>query len=205
MTTTNRTNDADAVAAALRDAFVGWQCRLRQMAVRQEGGRPSPGMRPKVLATNGGELAAAVTVLLIERDGDDTTRQFRHMVKKTHDPQQRYEAAIAFLSSAYYQHPEAFDDTVTALFQRGAALARSLLGLGRAILVFQHYGQSFRLPCAIAELGEDDASWQATYWHNALFNPAIPPHPHVLAFTPGWTQATAFPPVEAAGASGPLG
>jgi len=32
----------------LRDQFVGWQCRLRQLAVRQDGGRPSAGMKPRV-------------------------------------------------------------------------------------------------------------------------------------------------------------
>jgi hypothetical protein len=34
--------------AALRDHFLGWQCRIRQYAVRHGGGRPSSGMRPSV-------------------------------------------------------------------------------------------------------------------------------------------------------------
>ncbi len=36
----------EAVQAALRDHFLGWQCRLRQMAVRDAGGRPTSGLRP---------------------------------------------------------------------------------------------------------------------------------------------------------------
>ena len=191
------TEGGDEAPRALRDHFLGWQCRVRQMAVRQDGGRPSPGMRPRLLAPDGATISEGVTIVLVEADPDDTTKQFRHMVKKTHDPLQRYEAAIRFLSAAYFQHPENFDDTLTALFQRGGALPRMLSGLGLAVMVFQQFGQSFRLPCTVAELGEDDPLWQATYWHNALFNPAIPPRPHVLAFTPDWPGATAFPPVEA--------
>ena len=34
-------------ADRIRDHFLGWQCRIRQIAMRQEGGRPSPGMRPR--------------------------------------------------------------------------------------------------------------------------------------------------------------
>ncbi|MGI9302640.1 MAG: hypothetical protein ACR2RB_08035 [Gammaproteobacteria bacterium] len=33
---------------ALRDYFLGWQCRVQQIAVRQHGGRPDDGMCPSV-------------------------------------------------------------------------------------------------------------------------------------------------------------
>ena len=55
-------------AKTLRDDFVAWQCRIRQIAMRQDGGRPSPGMRPRVLDASGGEIAPALTVLLVPRD-----------------------------------------------------------------------------------------------------------------------------------------
>ena len=42
----------------LRDHFLAWQCRIRQIAMRQDGGRPSPGMRPRVLNTAGREVCA---------------------------------------------------------------------------------------------------------------------------------------------------
>ena len=38
----------EAAEAALRDHFLGWQCRLRQLAVREAGGRPTSGMRPEL-------------------------------------------------------------------------------------------------------------------------------------------------------------
>ena len=38
-----------SAAKTLRDDFLAWQCRIRQIAMRQDGGRPSPGMRPRDL------------------------------------------------------------------------------------------------------------------------------------------------------------
>ena len=43
---------------ALRDHFLAWQCRIRQIAMRQDGGRPSPGMRPRVLDAIGPRIVA---------------------------------------------------------------------------------------------------------------------------------------------------
>jgi hypothetical protein len=54
-----------ARAQKLRDDFLGWQCRIRQIAMRQDSGRPSPGMRPRVLDTAGREIAPALTVLIV--------------------------------------------------------------------------------------------------------------------------------------------
>jgi hypothetical protein len=186
-------------ARALREHFLGWQCRIRQQAVRREGGRPSPGMRPKIVLGTNEVVAEAVTVLIAEDEPTVMTDQFRHIVKRTHDPRARYEAALRLLASAYYQHPENFADRLTALFGRGAVIVGRLVAAGRCVLAFQQHGQSYRLPCAIETLGEDDPAWQATFWHNAMFNAALPAHADVLAFEPDWSAATAFPPVEMPG------
>lgn len=168
------------------------------MAVRDDGGRPSAGMRPAVQDAAGTVLAEAVTVVIAEAEPATTTAEFRHIVRRTNDPARRYEAALQFLAAAYYQHPENFDDRPIALFPPDSALARRLVVAGRCVLAFRQHGQSFRLPCATTALAENDPSWQATYWHNAMFNPAMPQGPVVVAFDPDWAAATAFPPVEAA-------
>ena len=188
----------ESAQESLRAHFLGWQCRIRQKAVREDGGRPSQGMRPAVQDAAGAPLAVAVTVVIAEADPATTTAEFRHMVRRTQDPAKRYEAAIRFLASAYYQHPETFSDRMTALFPPGAQLATRLVAAGRCVLSFREYGQSYRLPSAVVRLDGDDPFWQAIYWHNALFNPAMPPDPLVIAFDPDWGEATAFPPVEAA-------
>ena len=40
----------------IRDRFLAWQCLIRQTAMREQGGRPSPGMRPRVLDTSGSKV-----------------------------------------------------------------------------------------------------------------------------------------------------
>ncbi len=37
----------------IRDNFLGWQCRIRQHAMRRDGGRPCAGMRPRAMAAPG--------------------------------------------------------------------------------------------------------------------------------------------------------
>jgi hypothetical protein len=182
---------ADPAAAFLRDRFLNWQCRLRKKAVREQGGRPSPGMRPRVLLLDGRELAPAVTVLLIERDAQASTDQFRHIVRKTNDPRERYAAGLRVLSASHYQDPSTFGDVLTALFSAESAAARELLGAARCVLEFEEGAQGFGVPCAVAELAEGEAAWEATYWHNHLFNPEPPNRVRILAFVPDWGAAEA--------------
>jgi hypothetical protein len=181
----------DAAQDALRRAFLGWQCRIRQIAVRDHGGRPTRGMRP-VLEVAGQRLGS-ITVVLNKRDGGESTTQFRFMVKKTHDPLERYETAMRHLAAAYYQRPESFSDQMTALFAPDASLPRQIAGRGDCVLIFEQFRQSWRLPCAARLLGPDAAEYQATYWHNALFNEHLPGEVQIVAFAPDWTHAEADP------------
>ena len=185
----------DAPGAALRDHFLGWQCRVRQHAVRQYGGRPSPGMRPRVAHIGGSELAAAMTVVLVEKGPGESTALFRHIVRKTHDPERRYRDALKALSSAYYQAPANFSDVMTALFAAQSALAGTLVSQARCVLEFEQFSQGYRIPCGVVALADDDPAYQATYWHNHMFNPVMPGAVRVLAFTPDWPRAAAHPPV----------
>lgn len=175
----------------MREAFIGWQCRIRQHAMRVHGGRPSPAMRPRVLDAQGREIAAAVTVLLIEENPADSTAQFRHMLRRTHDPAARLDAAVRLLSASHYQTSKGFSDRMTALFSHQSAIAAALLEDGECRLEFDQFSQRYSLPCAVCALAEDDPAFQASYWHNALFNPALPGSVQILAFTPDWDKAVA--------------
>ena len=57
-----------AAAEALCREFIGWQCRLRQLAAREDGGRPSTGMRPRVLAEDGREISPGMVALIVESE-----------------------------------------------------------------------------------------------------------------------------------------
>jgi hypothetical protein len=182
----------EPAATALRDEFVGWQCRIRQLSARQAGGRPSPGMRPRVLTPEGDELAPGITVLIVEAEPKDSTALFRFQYLKTHDPIERYDKAIEILSASYFQQPRNFGDALTALFGPQSTLVARLLNHGRCVLEFEEYSQAYRLPCAVAALAESDPLYQATYWHNHLFNPDLPPGIHILCFTPDWAHASGW-------------
>lgn len=182
-------------SARVREHFLGWQCRVRQHAVRHAGGRPSPGMRPHVIIGRQKELLGPITMLIIKREPEETTAQFRHMAQRTHDPGDRYDSALRTLAAAYYQRPEEFSDEMTALFGPGFSIASRLLKARHGTLDFEQYNQRYQIPCTVSDLPEKHPAYQATYWHNSLFNPAIPSDIQILAFRPDWRRATADPPI----------
>lgn len=186
-------NDTVERTLALRHHFLGWQCRIRQYAIRESGGRPTPGMRPTVTLADAGESMGRITVLVLKRDSAHPTAQFRHLVKKTHDPVERYTSALKFLAAAYYQNPHEFADEMTALFGPDSNLAARLLDAGACVLEFEQFSQRYRLSCNTRRLAEDDPAWQATYWHNSLFNPHIPGASTIVGFEPQWDASSAEP------------
>lgn len=181
-----------AANGRLCQAFLGWQCRLRQLAVREDEARPTAGMRPKL--TVAGQDAGTIIVVLVLKDPEETTQEFRHIVKRTQDPRERYEAALRYLQSSYFQAPARFDDRLTAVFGIDAELPKRLSGRRDCVLAFEQFSQRFRLPCSAESLEPDDPAFQATYWHNALFNPSLPAHVQMLRFQPDWSRAEASPP-----------
>jgi hypothetical protein len=183
---------------AVRDYFLGWQCRIRQIAMREDGGRPSPGMRPRVLSTTGREIAPALTVLIVLKEPEETTAFFRFQVQKSNDPQDILQRGLAFLQAEYFQRPKDFSDRMTAALPPDSRVAAMLLEDETCVLEFDQFRQFYRLPCAVFALTTGDPAREATLWHNRLFNPALPDDVTVLAFRPDWAQAEARPIAEAA-------
>ncbi len=103
-------------ADALRDHFLGWQCRIRQIAMRQDGGRPSPGMRPGVRTRDGRVLSPAVTVLLLPAEPRESTAFFKFQVQRSNDAREVYDRALAFLQADFFQEPHTFSDRLYAVF-----------------------------------------------------------------------------------------
>jgi hypothetical protein len=176
---------------ALRDDFLGWQCRIRQIAMRQDGGRPSPGMRPRVLRASGEEIAQALTVLLVPKKPDESTSFFRFQVMRTQDPRDLYQRGLAYLQADYFHRPETFSDRLSAVLDAASALAATLLAEKTCVLEFDQFSQIFRLPCAVRRLDERDGARAASLWHNRIFNPALPDNAIVLELRPDWDKAVA--------------
>ena len=177
----------------IRNHFLNWQCRIRQIAMRQQGGRPAQGMRPQVLLKGGEVVSPGITIVLVPQDPEESTDFFRFQCQKTHDPAQIYEKGLQFLQGTHFQQARTFNDEMTALFDGASEMAQTLLNEGECLLAFEQFAQRYKMFCTVRRLNEEDAEWQATYWHNRLFNPALASDALVLGFQPDWSSAQADP------------
>jgi hypothetical protein len=179
-------------ATALCREFLGWQCRIRQLAVRQEGGRPSAGMRPRVTSVNGEALSEGIVTLITEAEPAESTQLFRYQYLRSQDPNERYDSMLEILQGSYFQEPARFSDLITALFGAESSLAVQLLREGRCVLDFEQYTQGYRIPCAVTRLAEPHRAHQATLWHNRMFNHQLPADVQIVGFRPDWPHASAY-------------
>jgi hypothetical protein len=177
----------------LKSSFIAWQCRLRQMAMRDHGGVPMPGFKPKVSSLKGELIMAEMTTLLVPENPEDSTAFFRFQLQKTNDHRQAFEAGLKYLAADFYQLPELFSDEITAVFAKGSAMAQHILRLKTVILDFEQYAQRYRMACAVKRLGLRDIAREASLWHNRLFNPNLGNNAEVLSFRPNWKNAMAEP------------
>ena len=177
----------------IQDYFIGWQCRVRQYAMRNSEGRPSSGMRPCVLLKDGTEVASAATLLLVPIHPQESIQQFRFMALKTNDPRDRLKKAIELLSSTFYQHVENFSGVMTGLFSGSSETVKTLVNKKSCVLEFDYQQQSFRIPFRVKMLQNKEPEYEFTYWHNYLFNPYLSPEVKVLGFDPNWSGAFADP------------
>jgi hypothetical protein len=179
--------------SALKMSFLGWQCRIRQMAMRDHGGAPMPAMRPSVSSRKGKMLVPEMTILLVPLMPQESTAFFRFQVQKTNDERQAFEAGIKYLGGDYYQQPELFSDEMTAIFAPGSYIAADLVKAKTVLLDFAQYGQNYRMFCAVRRLPQRSSAREASLWHNRLFNPVLPNDAEVLSFKPDWKNAVADP------------
>ncbi|RMF41380.1 MAG: hypothetical protein D6754_01145 [Alphaproteobacteria bacterium] len=176
-------------------AFLKWQCRTRQIAMREAAGRPDDSMMPAVFLPGAAEPMGHIITVLNRLPAHSVTAELRHMAARTADPAQRRQSAVAFLAAEYYQRAERFSDLLTATFAPQSHGAARLREAGRARLVFEAYSQRFDLACRVWRLAEHHPLHAATLAHNRLFNPSLPPGTEVLGFEPDWQESRAEPEV----------
>lgn len=173
--------------------FRKWQCRVRQRSVREYGGRPDEAIQPWLTLAGQDEPLMQITTVLIKKQPGDDNAQLRFINQKTEDPHERYKKGLEHLQEWFYQYPDEFSDRITALFRPESRVPDRLLQDGRCQLHFADRHRSYRFPCKVSELGEESAAYQATYWHNSVFNPELPGGVRILAFDPHWSRAEADP------------
>ena len=157
--------------------------------MREDGGRPSPGMRPAVLAGDGTELSPGIILLMVREDSEESTEFLKFQVKKQNDPQEIYNKALTFLQSTHYHRAAEFTDEMTGLFAPNSSLAARLLHEGRCTLRFGQFGQGYRLRCDVRQLNSAEPAYQASLWHNRVFNTALGDNVSILGFQPDWSMS----------------
>ena len=175
----------------LRDRFLGWQCRIRQIAVRRHDGRPTDGLTPIVSAADENAPVARIVTVLCKRPEYSATMELRHLARRTHDPAERRENALKFFAERYYQAAGEFSDILTASFPPDSKTAASLLYNRECTLTFKQFSQRFDLKCTVRRLSRNNPLRDATFWHNLLFNPRLPADCIILGFEPDWSKSSA--------------
>lgn len=178
----------------LQMTFLRWQCRVRQMAMRDQEGRPDDAITPAVYLPGEDEAMGHIITLLNKSPGYSVTAELDYMAAKTNDPAQRRDQALQFLAAGYYQNAVEFSDILTATFPPGSEGAKTLHEAGHVTLVFEAFNQRFDLKCKVWRLAAHNPLHAATIAHNRLFNPALPPGTEVLGFEPDWDASSAVSP-----------
>ena len=198
----------------MRDGFLRWQCRIRQIAMRRHDGRPTSGMTPLVSPTRRSVPGSAqgpaqgptqgltgstdpivrIVTVLCRRPEHSATMELRHMARCTHDPGERREAALKFFAERYYQAAHEFSDTLTASFPPDSGAAAELLAGRECRLAFEQFSQRYDVRCTVRRLSENNPLREATFWHNLLFNPRLSADCIILGFEPDWSKSEADPP-----------
>lgn len=184
--------DSDS-SSPLREKFLKWQCRTRQMMMRDNGGRPDDAIMPDVVLPGESEPLGAVITILNKAPGHSVTTELRHMARKTHDPAQIRNQALQFFSATYYQKHQEFLDILTATFPPGSPGAARIRGAGNCRLLFDAYAQRFDIACKVWHLAAHNPLHEATMAHNRLFNPALSAEAVILGFEPDWKNSSATP------------
>ena len=177
----------------LRDAFLRWQCRVRQISMRENFGRPDGAIKPRLTLNRDSEPVGNIITVLSRNSSHSKTPEMRHMVQSIFDPSQRREKAIQFFSEIYYQKFLQFSDTLTAAFSPNSPVAEAICAAKASSLTFENYGQRFDLDCTVSTLPKKNPLFQATWWHNKLFNPHLLPDTVILGFEPDWSRSSAEP------------
>ena len=183
----------DSANQKLRDSFLRWQCRIRQIAMRGHDGRPTSGMTPLLSAVQGGEPVARIVTVLCKRPEHSATMELRHMARRTHDPAERRESALKFLAERYYQSSREFSDILTASFPPDSRTATALLEHRECRLAFEQFSQRFVVHCTVRRLSPNNPLREATFWHNLLFNSRLSGDCVILGFDPDWPKSEAEP------------
>lgn len=157
--------------------------------MREAMGRPNDAIAPVAYLEAGSEPLGQIVTVICKLQAYSKTPELQHIFKHTNDPVQRRDKALQFLSETYFQKHREFSDMLVATFSPNSYVAKALEKVGKCYLEFNAYGHRFELRCKVTKLGSSHPNYQATWWHNLLFNPKLKPDIFILGFEPDWGKS----------------
>ena len=164
--------------------FIVWQCSLRQRNYRMSNGKPSEGIIALILDNKSNKEIASLRSVLIEKNSLNTAKMFEFMIKKTNDPEERFDKAVKFFASEYYNTPRNFDGSFTATFSYKSDLAKKILKKKKCNVQFFERDTGFNFNVSVCKLNKTNMKWMYTFWHNSFFNPVLNEDIDILYFNP---------------------
>ncbi len=176
----------------LKTEFIKWQCRVRQMAMRENNGMPDDGIMPLLFFDFLREPLGSIITIMHKLPQYSIIAELSYMAKKTFDPAQRRESATKLLAANYYQKHDQFSDNLTATFLPNSEGASKIVSEKSCILVFEAFSKRFEISCKVSQLFEKHYLYQSTIAHNQLFNPKLDPSTKILCFEPDWVKSVSL-------------
>jgi hypothetical protein len=164
--------------------FVIWQCSLRQRNFRMFGGKPSEGIVAIIIDKKNNSELASFRSILMEKECLNTAKMLEFIHKQTHDPETRFDKAIKFFSSEYYNTPKNFDGSFTATFKNKSKIVKNLLKLKKINVQFFERKTGFSFTVKVTKLKKKNDRWRYTFYHNAFFNINLTEDIEILNFSP---------------------
>ena len=142
--------DRGAKVHPLRHTFLYWQCKVRQIAMRKNMGRPDAAIVAALTFSGESRPMGHVITLMSKAPAYSKTPEMKHIAASTYDPAQRREKALELFSDTYYQHPREFSDELTTIFPPNSPGAAAICAAKTCPLTFASYGQRFDLFCKVS-------------------------------------------------------
>ena len=173
----------------IKNTFMKWQCRVRQIIMRNNYGKPDASIMPNVFLNHDKINLGKIITVLSKDIPFSKLPEMKHISKVNFDLSKRREKAIQLFSEYYYQNYKEFSPVLTATFQPDSLGAKKIIKSTVCSLVFEAYNHNFKLDCEVELLRKEDPLYQATWWHNSLFNSSLHPDTLILAFNVNWSSS----------------
>tara|TARA_Y100000590_G_scaffold383443_1_gene454077 strand:- start:162 stop:749 length:588 start_codon:yes stop_codon:yes gene_type:complete len=164
--------------------FVIWQCGLRQRNFRKFSGKPSEGTVAAVYGKNSNDEITNLRSVLIEKEPLNSAKMFEFMIKKTHDPEERFLKAVKYFASEYFEDSKIFDGSFSATFPNNSKIVKDLIKKKRLNVQFFESTTGFSFNVNVKKLKKSDPIWKFTFYHNYFFNSSLEENIEILFFKP---------------------